>query len=154
VIRRATAADAAAVADVFVRSRRHNEPAIPPMVHPDTQALPYFREVVLPHRDVWLAVEGDDVVGFLALNRAEIDHLYLAPGWTRHGIGNELLALAKAERPDGLELWAFQSNTGACRFYERHGFVEVKRTDGRDNEERAPDVLYAWRPPSTPQNPR
>lgn len=27
------------------------------------------------------------------------------------------------------------------RFYERHGFVEMHRTDGRDNEEGAPDIL-------------
>ena len=53
--------------------------------------------------------------------------------------------MAKRERPQGLQLWAFQSNTGARRFYERHGFVEVRRTDGRDNEEGAPDVLYRYR---------
>jgi hypothetical protein len=25
------------------------------------------------------------------------------------------------------------------------GFVATRRTDGRDNEERAPDALYVWR---------
>jgi hypothetical protein len=29
---------------------------------------------------------------------------------------------------------------------EGHGFVEVKRTDGSDNEERAPDIQYVWSP--------
>jgi len=43
-----------------------------------------------------------------------------------------------------LRLWTFASNAGAQRFYERHGFVETRRTDGRDNEEGAPDVLYIW----------
>jgi len=52
--------------------------------------------------------------------------------------------VAKRERPHGLWLWTFVSNEGAQRFYERHGFAEVERTDGRANEERAPDVLYAW----------
>jgi ribosomal protein S18 acetylase RimI-like enzyme len=32
----------------------------------------------------------------------------------------------------------------AQRFYERHGFVETRRTDGRDNEEGTPDILYVW----------
>ncbi len=36
------------------------------------------------------------------------------------------------------------SNRGAQRFYERHGFVEIGRTDGTDNEERAPDIQYAY----------
>jgi hypothetical protein len=41
-----------------------------------------------------------------------------------------------------LKLWTLQSNAGAQRFYLRHGFVEADRTDGADNEERAPDILY------------
>jgi ribosomal protein S18 acetylase RimI-like enzyme len=60
------------------------------------------------------------------------------------GIGSGLVELAKRERPDGLRLWTFASNTGAQRFYEAHGFVEAQRTDGRDNEEGAPDILYVW----------
>jgi hypothetical protein len=32
------------------------------------------------------------------------------------------------------------------RFYQRHGFVPVERTDGAGNEEREPDVRYQWRP--------
>ena len=80
-----------------------------------------------------------------------VDQLYVEPGLTGRGIGSALLAVAKRERPQGLQLWAFQTNTGARRFYERHGFVEVRRTDGRDNEERAPDVLYAYRGRSRPR---
>ena len=64
---------------------------------------------------------------------------------TGQGIGSRLLERAKAERPDGLDLWTFQANTGARRFYERHGFVEVARTDG-DNEEGEPDIRLRWIP--------
>ena len=45
----------------------------------------------------------------------------------------------------GLELWTFQINATAQRFYERHGFVAVDRTDGSANEEREPDIRYRWR---------
>jgi hypothetical protein len=41
-------------------------------------------------------------------------------------------------------VWTFASNLGAQRYYERHGFVAVERTDGRDNEERAPDIRYVY----------
>ncbi len=41
-------------------------------------------------------------------------------------------------------LWVFQTNTGAIRFYERHGFELVKLTDGAENMEREPDALYRW----------
>ena len=60
-----------------------------------------------------------------------------------------LLDLAKSLRPDGFGLWVFETNAGARRFYERHGLVEVERTDGSDNEERAPDVRMAWPDPAS-----
>ena len=99
--------------------------------------------MVLPHRDTWLAVEGDEIVGLLVLEPGWVDHLYLEPARTGEGIGTQLLDHAKRVQPDGLDLWAFRSNTGARRFYERHGFVAVAFTEG-DNEEGEPDVRYHW----------
>jgi hypothetical protein len=49
--------------------------------------------------------------------------------------------------------WTFVSNEGAQRFYRRHGFHEVERTDGTRNEEGAPDILFAWSPHQTPADP-
>jgi GNAT superfamily N-acetyltransferase len=96
-----------------------------------------------PTREVWVAVVDDEVVALLVLEGDWVDQLYVHPDWTGRGLGTRLLEVAKAERPAGLELWAFQSNIGARRFYERHGFTAVAMTDG-DNEEGAPDVRYRW----------
>jgi GNAT superfamily N-acetyltransferase len=146
-IRRATGSDAAAAAEVYIAARHHAVPAIPPMAHPDDDVRRHWAEVLLPNNEVWVA-ESDEgaVIGVLALEDDWLDQLYLAPGWTGRGIGTELLDVAKRQRPSGLRLWAFQSNTEALRFYERHEFVEVERTDGLDNEERSPDVQYRWTP--------
>ena len=57
-----------------------------------------------------------------------------------------LVNLAKELHPEHLDLWTFQSNTAARRFYERHGFVAIDATDGQ-NEENAPDVHYRWSNP-------
>ena len=84
------------------------------------------------------------LVGILVLEGRWVDQLYVEPGLTGRGIGGRLLDVAKRERPDGLRLWTFASNVRAQRFYERHGFTEAERTDGRGNEERAPDILYVW----------
>lgn len=45
-----------------------------------------------------------------------------------------------------LELWTFARNEGARHFYESHGFVALRATEG-ENEEHEPDVLYAWQAP-------
>jgi putative acetyltransferase len=66
------------------------------------------------------------------------------PADQSRGVGSALLDQAKALRPQRLYLWVFQKNTGAIRFYERHGFRLVKLTDGAENMEREPDALYAW----------
>ncbi len=143
-VRRAAPAEATTIADLYARARRAAVPAIPPSVHDDDDVRHHFATVVLPEHEVWVLDDRHaGVIGLLVLNGGWLDHLYLAPGRTGQGLGTRLLAVAKRERPAGLDLWAFQSNTGARRFYERHGFVAVAMTDG-DNEEGAPDVRYRW----------
>ena len=143
-IRRADASEAEVIGDLYWRARDAAIPAIPPSVHPYDDVLAYFAHVMLPQRDTWVAVEDSGIVGLLVLEPGWVDHLYLEPARTGQGIGSQLLDHAKQEQPDGLDLWAFQANTGARRFYERHGFVAVTFTEG-DNEEGEPDVRYAWR---------
>jgi ribosomal protein S18 acetylase RimI-like enzyme len=82
----------------------------------------------------------------MAINRSNIDHLYLLPGYYRKGIGTMLLNHAKALRPAGLTLYAFEANVRACTFYRNHGFHAMKRGDGSDNEAQMPDILFQWRP--------
>jgi len=88
--------------------------------------------------------EDDAVDGFIARQGSEIGHLYLAPAARGKGIGSALLALMQAAT-DHLTLWCFQQNTGARRFYERHGFTAAEMTDGSQNEEGIPDIRYVWR---------
>jgi putative acetyltransferase len=43
-----------------------------------------------------------------------------------------------------INAWTFQKNTVARNFYESKGFVKIKETDGADNAEKEPDILYFW----------
>jgi GNAT superfamily N-acetyltransferase len=131
---------------VWLQARKASAPAIPPPVHSDDEVRSWFEEVVLPHREVWVAETGGAVIAMLVLDGEWVDQLYVKPGWTSTGVGSRLLGRAKERRPEYLQLWTFQANVGARRFYERHGFVAMDFTDG-DNEERAPDVRYEWRGP-------
>jgi GNAT superfamily N-acetyltransferase len=145
VIRRATAADASATAEVYLRSFTA---ALPTVTRPrsDDEVHAYIRDVVVPSRETWVAVAEEQVVGLMVLADDLLSQLYLDPDWRGRGIGDRFVALAKERSPQGLSLWTFQVNKPAHRFYERHGFAETERTDGHDNEEREPDVRYVWRP--------
>ncbi len=148
-IRRATSSDAAAAAELYLRARRAGSAAgsIPPLAHDDDDVRRWVANVVIPTRECWLAEAGSgSLAGMLVLEADWIDQLYVDPDLTGAGIGSELLAVAKRERPDGLRLWTFVSNRNAQRFYRRHGFQERERTDGSDNEEGAPAIQYAWIP--------
>lgn len=148
-IRRAVDSDALAAADTWLRSFAA---ALPTVRRPrtDEEVRRYFRDVVVPHREAWVAVADGSVVGVMVLDDGVLSQLYLDPEWRGRGLGDRFVALAKERRPDGLELWTFQVNGPARRFYERHGFVAVERTDGRDNEEHEPDIRYVWLPGSGP----
>ncbi|GGW68297.1 histone acetyltransferase [Streptomyces lucensis JCM 4490] len=146
VLRRATAADARAAADVWLRSFTA---ALPTVVRPhtDDDVRAYIRDVVVPLRETWVAeAGGTGVVGLMVLDGDLLSQLYLDPGWRGRGLGDRFVALAKERSPGGLTLWTFQVNRPAHRFYERHGFTAVEFTDGSGNEEREPDVRYVWRP--------
>ena len=95
--------------------------------------------------EIWVADDGE-ILGFVGLKDDVVSHLYVAPSRQSLGIGSALLDHAKALRPDRLELWVFQKNEGARRFYERHGFRLVRLTGGADNMEKEPDALYEWWP--------
>jgi ribosomal protein S18 acetylase RimI-like enzyme len=122
--------------------------ALPTVVraHSDEEVRQLFEHVVVPRGGTWAADDGSAVVGVLVLDDDELSQLYLDPDSRGRGLGDRFIELAKRLRPAGLWLHTFQVNGPAQRFYERHGFWETARTDGRDNEEREPDLRYEWRP--------
>ncbi len=132
------------MADVHVDCRNANVGSMPPMVHSREETHAWMAGRLAADSEGWVAERDGRIVGYLVITGDWVDDLFLAPGETGHGIGAALLDLAKAQRPDGVCLWVFESNQGARRFYRRHGFVELESTDGSGNEERAPDVRMAW----------
>ncbi|MFC8951491.1 GNAT family N-acetyltransferase [Streptomyces sp. NPDC057101] len=144
-IRRAAVSDAAAVADVWLRSYTAALPDVR-RAHTDDEVRSWFRYVVVPGLETWVATAGGTVVAMMVLDDDELDQLYVDPPWRGHGIGARLVELAKERRAAGLSLWTFQVNAPARRFYERHGFVATDLTDGHRNEEHEPDIRYTWTP--------
>ena len=133
--------DAPACARVYIRSKAFGLPEVPEP-HTEAEVATWMAEQAIPEMDVWVADLDGVVVGQLMLAPGWLHHLYIDPSWMGRGLGDQFMALARQRQPDGLQLWAFQSNVRARRFYERHGFVAVEYTDGRGNEEHWPDVRY------------
>jgi ribosomal protein S18 acetylase RimI-like enzyme len=145
-IRPATPDDAAELAELFWRVRSEAVPDIPMVVHPRESVLPFVRNVLLAEFEVHVAQADGRLVGFIALMPPDlVGHLYIDSAHTGKGLGSRFLGLARTRFPHGLQLYAFQSNRRAIRFYERHGFEQVAWSED-DNEEGAPDVLLRWGP--------
>ena len=143
VLRHARPDDGAAVAEVWLRSF---DAALPTVrrAHTDDEVRRWVCDELVVRADTWVAETGGAAVGVMALSPGWIDQLYLEPDARGQGIGDRFVTLAQERQPSGLQLWTFQVNGPAQRFYERHGFVAVERTDGAGNQERQPDVRYRW----------
>ena len=142
VLRPAREDESDAVAALF---RLSKEAAMPYLrdVHTAEEDRAFFRTHVFATCEVWVAQRAGVLAGFCAFRAGWVDQLYVHPAHRRGGIGAALLLEAQNANVR-LQLWAFQRNENARRFYESQGFRLMKTTDGRDNEEREPDSLYAW----------
>ncbi len=141
VLRRLTLDDVDAVAGVHRTAFDARLPWLAGL-HSPAEDRWFFRERVFTDCAVWGALDAT-VVGFIAFREGWIDQLYVLPRWQGQGVGQALLKIAKKTWPS-LDLWTFQRNVEARRFYERQGFIAIDQTDGSRNEEHEPDVLYRW----------
>ena len=142
ILRPATSSDAAAIAKLMRAALASFDWM--PVIHTPAEDLAFIRDIVLPLQQVTVAEAVKGIVGFIAVSCDWVEQLYLDPTWTAQGIGSRLLMDATAALPV-VKLHCFQSNTGARRFYERHGFRAESFGDGTTNEEGLPDILYVRR---------
>jgi GNAT superfamily N-acetyltransferase len=141
-IRDAEKADMSACSAIL--NRWIDETSWMPRVHDHEDVERYYSDVVFQERQVKVADVDGKVCAFIALSDdAYVTALYVCPGYRREKLGKSLIDHAKTLFPDQLNLWTFDENKDAQRFYRRENFIEVKRTDG-DNEENLPDILFQW----------
>lgn len=141
MIRLATIDDAPAIAEFYEDIRR----ATVPIAHTTGEVEWYIVHRLIDRGSSHVYTQDDQIVGWLDVHDGWVDQLYCRRGQTGRGIGQKLLDFAKQSSPSGLQLWTFQVNEGARRFYAREGFIEVEWTDGKANEEGEPDVRMVWR---------
>jgi chorismate mutase/GNAT superfamily N-acetyltransferase len=142
-LRPAEAGESDALAALYGRTRRAAEPAMPADGHTAEEHLNWFAARLGDH-EAWVAEDDGGLLGYALFTATWLDHLFVEPSGQSAGVGAALLDVVKGVRPDGFCLWVFETNVRARAFYTRHGLVELERTDGSGNEEKAPDVRMAW----------
>jgi putative acetyltransferase len=141
-LRHACARDADEIANVYSASFRLL--TFLPMLHTIDEYRWFIANVILKECMVTVAEDETGIVAFLARQGEEVRLLYTRPDRIGMGAGTQLLDAAKSSGIDALELWCFQANERARRFYEARGFRPIRFTDGAENEEKTPDVRYRW----------
>ena len=142
IVRPVRPADAEAIASAF--SPYLQLLAFLPRLHKVAEDRWFIENVILRECSVTVAELDGRIISFLAWDGDEIRLLHTHPEYIGQGTGSKLVEAAKACGVCALELWCFQANSAAQRFYERHGFSAIRFTDGTGNEEKVPDVRYRW----------
>lgn len=140
-IRPARSTDAGKIGEILTEGNA--APDWKPNLHSGAEDIAFCGKMI-DRGWVRVAVNNDRrIVGFIARDVDEVNTLYVRAVAQGRGVGKQLLreAMQDATR---LELWTFQLNTGAQRFYEREGFTVAEKTDGSQNAEKLPDVRYVW----------
>jgi molybdopterin-guanine dinucleotide biosynthesis protein A/GNAT superfamily N-acetyltransferase len=114
----------------------------------DSALDPDLGDPAAVYRHVWVALDGDDVVGTIALRSLddgalELKRMYLQRCMRGRGLGRRLLAVALASaRADGATRICLDTTEGmaaARGLYERHGFRRVPGEAPRQGKQR---LLY------------
>ncbi len=126
-IRRATDADRVAIARVHEASirglgRTHYSPeqveSWAAHIHPENYPIEH---------DIFVAVDGDEVLGFGHYHNGEIAAVYVDPSHTGRGIGRLLMAkLEECGRNEGAERLFLNASLNAERFYAACGYERTR----------------------------
>ena len=137
-IRRARPEDAAAVADVHVRTWQSAYERVfgaERLAAIDVDSRRRFAERGIERGGVWVAEDDGHVVGFVSIGdsrdaegggEGELYSIYALPGVWGAGAGPGLMAAAREalrERYETSILWVAEDNPRARRFYEREGWT-------------------------------
>lgn len=111
----------------------------------DRQELVTYWGGVFENDLAWVAEKEGRIVGFSTRSDELVGALYVVPEARSLGIGKRLLDLAKADR-DWVNLWAYEQNRQARKFYAREGFIEVARE--LEEETNLMEIKHRWTKPA------
>jgi GNAT superfamily N-acetyltransferase len=108
----------------------------------------------IERKEIFVAERAGRIVGFGHAVSGEILAIYVDPVWSRKGIGRQLLhhAITVAQPPESAPI-QLEATLNAQSFYERCGFVEVRRTVLKRRDVQLPVVVMQYRSLVSPDKP-
>ena len=79
-------------------------------------------------REIFLAVEGNKILGIGALDRNELKHIYVNPLYHKKGVGKTLIQnIEKIARKRRIKKLIVKSHINSEGFYKKMGFKRIRR---------------------------
>jgi putative acetyltransferase len=103
-----------------------------------------WRSELVPACIITVAMVEKAMAGFVTVDphSGYLDQLVVAPEAWGSGAAGALIAAAKEQSPNGVELHVNRDNIRAIRFYEKHGFaITAEETNARSG---APIYRMGW----------
>lgn len=142
MIRRAEAADLAAVLDIWLEANQDAHAFVPAGYWQSCRRLV---QEMLPQAELYVHQDPEGRIdGFAGLEGDYLAGLFVRREARGRGVGKALLDSAKARRT-ALSLNVYQKNGRAAAFYKREGFAV--REAGVDENTGEPDYTMTWKRP-------
>lgn len=103
----------------------------------------------IPLAEVYTALSGDEIVGFIGLNEGHIEGIFVDSAHRSEGVGKSLIDFAKELYPK-LSLCVYEKNERAVDFYRREGFLPIRRKPDLSTGET--EILMRWEVKRIPYN--
>lgn len=83
-------------------------------------------DIYIPNTETWVFEDNGAVIGFISMLGSEIGGLFVLPNNHLKGIGTRLVNFVKGLHRE-LEVEVFEKNVIGRAFYEKYGFVQIKK---------------------------
>jgi putative acetyltransferase len=139
VIRKMEKDDVGVVVDIWYKASIQAHSFIPKKYWKDNKDLMKYK--YLPTSDVYLAVKGMIVIGFIALVNNNLAAIFVEPELQGTGVGSLLIDYAKSIL-NVLQLKVYEKNNSAIQFYKNKGFKIT--SNSIDEETGEAELIMEW----------
>ena len=123
IIRQYREADLPGVMNAWETASAQAHPFLPAeFVSEVREAIP---KIYIPNAETWVAVDQDEVAGFISLLGTEVGAIFVDTKHQGKGFGRQLMGKAQ-ELKGQLEVEVFSENLIGYEFYRKYGFTQIE----------------------------